>query len=72
MLNAYKIPAKEHQVVHHWTADKISVSEILFWKYLENVPLILRNYKRLKRTNIARLIIYSFLSAQYLLVTRTQ
>ena len=30
MLNVYKIPASEHQVVDSWAADEISVSEILF------------------------------------------
>ena len=33
MLNIYKIPAKEQQVVDLWVADEISSSEILFWKY---------------------------------------
>ena len=28
-LNAYQIPAKEHQVVDSWAADEISVLEIL-------------------------------------------
>ena len=31
-LYVYKIPAKEHQVAHHWGADEMSVSQILFKK----------------------------------------
>ena len=71
-LNVYKIPAKEHQVVDRWDADEISVSKVLFWKYLEYVHLILRNHKKIKRMKIARSKISSFSSAQYLLVTTTQ
>ena len=40
MLNVYKISRKEHQVVDFWVTDEISASEILFWEYLEYVPLI--------------------------------
>ena len=58
----YKIPAKEHEVVDHWPADEISILKILFWKYLEYVPLILSNYKRLRRLKIVRFTISSFLS----------
>ena len=59
-LNVDKIPAKKHQVVDRWAADEISVLEILFSKYLEYVLLILRNYKKLKRTNFFRFTISSF------------
>ena len=48
-LNLYKIPSKQHQVVDYSDADEISVSKILFWKYLDNVPIILRNYKKTKQ-----------------------
>ena len=44
-LNIYKIPANERQIVDRLAADGTSVSKILFWKYLQNVLLILRNYK---------------------------
>ena len=30
MLNVYKIPATEHQVIDSWATDEISVWEILF------------------------------------------
>ena len=63
-LNLYKVPAKEHQVDDRWVADEISVLEILLWKYVENVPLILHNYQKLKITNIVRFTISAFLSAQ--------
>ena len=49
-MNVYQISAKEHQVVHRWDADEISVSETLFSKYSEYIPQILRNYKKLKGT----------------------
>ena len=35
-LNVYKHHAKELQVVDSWHADEVSISEILFWKYLEH------------------------------------
>ena len=66
-LIVYKIPAKEHQVVDHWKTDEISVLEILFWKYLEDVPLILRIYEQLNMPKIARFKLFSFLSTQYFL-----
>ena len=62
-LNVYKIRAKKHQVVDHRDANEISVSEILSWKYLEYPPVILPNYKKLKRTKIVKFKISSFLSA---------
>ena len=71
-LNLYKIPAKEHQVVGHVAADQISISEILFWKYSECLPITLRNYKKLKRRQIVRFTIFSFLSAQHALVTTAE
>ena len=49
--------------------DEISVSKMLFSKYLEYVPLILRNYKKLKRKKIVKFKISFILSAQYILVT---
>ena len=49
-FNVFKIPANEHQVANHRDPEKISVSQILFWKYLEDVPLILHSYKKLNNT----------------------
>ena len=68
-MNVYKSRAKVHQVVYRSTVVKILISEILFWKYLEYVPLTTRNYKELKRTKIVIFTISSFLSVQYALVT---
>ena len=68
-LNVYKVSAKEHQVVHSWDVDEILVCEILFGKYLKYVPLILKNYKKQKRTKIVRFTYSSILSAQQILVT---
>ena len=59
-LNLYKVPAKEHQVDDRLVADEISVLEILLWKYIENVPIILRNYEKVKITNIVRFTISTF------------
>ena len=59
----YKILEKEHQEIVR-AADKISVSKMLFSKYLEYVPLILSNNKKLKSKKIAKFKIYSNLSAQ--------
>ena len=61
-LNVYQIPAKEHQVVHRWDADEISVSETLFSKYSEYIPQILHNYKKLKQTKIVEFKYSSALS----------
>ena len=71
-LNVYKFPAKEHQAVDRWDAEEISVSEILLWKYLEYVPLILHNYKKLNAAKVVRFTISSFLTVQYILVTAAQ
>ena len=59
MLNGYKISAKEHQEIDSWAADEISVSKMLFSKYLEYVPLILWNYEKLKRKKIVKFKISS-------------
>ena len=59
----YKILDKEHQEIVR-AADKISVSKMLFSKYLEYVPLILSNNKKLNSKKIAKFKIYSNLSAQ--------
>ena len=61
-MNAYQISAKEHQVIHRWDADEISVSETLFSKYSEYIPQILPNYKKLKRTKIVEFQFSSALS----------
>ena len=63
-LNVYKIPAIQHEAVDFWVVDEISPSQILFWKYWEYVPLIFRNYKKLKRTKNVWLKSFSLLSAQ--------
>lgn len=39
-MNVYKSPRKEHWVVDFWVTDRIDALEILFWIYLEYVPLI--------------------------------
>ena len=65
-FSVFKIPANERD---RCDAEKISVSQILFWKYLEYVPLILHSYKKLNNTKITGFEISSFLSAQYFLVT---
>ena len=71
-FNVYKIPAKEHQGAYRQDAEEISVSQILFWKYLEYVPLILQSYKKLNNSKIVGFKSSSFLSAQYFLVTAAQ
>ena len=43
MFNVHRIPAKEDQVVESSAAGKISLLKTLFWKYLENFNLILRD-----------------------------
>ena len=63
IIYIYKIHAKEHQAVDSWAADEILAWEIFLWKYVEYVPLILRNYKILMRTKIVRFTISSCLSA---------
>ena len=40
ILNAYKNPRKEDQVVDFWITDEITTSEIVFWKCLEYLSLI--------------------------------
>ena len=50
---------QKNQLVDNWAADEISVSEILFRKYLEYVLLILGNYKKLKNTRKFRFTISS-------------
>ena len=60
MLSVYKILSNEHQADDSWAKYQMSVSEILFWKYLKYVPLILSNCKRLKKTKIAIFKIFSY------------
>ena len=55
---------KNHQVVDFWVTDEISASEIMFWKYLENVSLILCNYKKSKEDKIFIVYNFSILNAQ--------
>ena len=71
-LNIYKIHAKELHLVDRWATDEVSVSQILFWKYLGYVQAILSNYKQLKSRKIVRFTICSFLSVQYLLLRAAQ
>ena len=71
-FKVYKISPKEHQVVDSRDTDQIWISEMVFWKHLEFLPLILSNYKKLKRAKIVAFTISSFLSAQYVLVTAAQ
>ena len=68
----YKIPGKEHQGAYHQSAEEISVSQILFRKYLEYVPLILHTYKKINNSKIVGFKSSFFLSAQYFLVTAAQ
>ena len=68
-LNVYKISAKEHQIVHSWDVDEIWVSETLFGKYLEYIPVILQNCKKQKTTKIVRFTYPSILNGQQILVT---
>ena len=49
MSNVYKIPAKEYAIVDRRDGDEVSVGSTWFWKCLERVPLLLRNYKNEKR-----------------------
>ena len=41
--NVYLVPGKEHQVSDFLNDYDTSLLEVLFWKCLEYVPLILRN-----------------------------
>ena len=59
-LNVYKILSNEHQGDNSWAEYQISVSEILFWKYLKHVPLILPNCKWVKKTKIDIFKIFSY------------
>ena len=63
-----KFLQKKHQVVGPSGAYEISVYEILLWKYLEFVPVILCNYKELKGANIFIFTASSFPNAQCVLV----
>ena len=71
-LNVCEIPAKVRHVVDDWVAGETSVSKILSSKYLEYVPLIIRNYKKLIITKIVIFTFSSFSSAQCFLVTAAQ
>ena len=63
MLNVYKIIVKDQEALDSWATDEISVAEISFWKYLEYVPVILRNCKKIKRRKTVGSKISRFLSA---------
>ena len=63
-LNVYKNPGKEHQVVDFWVTDVLSASEILFWKYLQDAPLIQRNYEKLKMRKVLWFTVFCVLNAQ--------
>ena len=62
MLNLYKIIVKDQEALDSWAADEISVAETPFWKYLEYVPVILRNCKKIKRRKTVGSTISRFLS----------
>ena len=47
-LNIYKIIRKEHQIVFFTVTHEIATSETPLWKYLEHIPLVQDNYKKLK------------------------
>ena len=59
-LNVYKSFSNKLQVVDSWASYQMPVSEILFWKYLKYVPLLLPTCKRLKRTKLAKFKIFSY------------
>ena len=63
MLNVNKIIVKDQEALDSWATDEISVAEISFWKYLEYVPVILRNCKKIKRRKTVGSTISRFLSA---------
>ena len=64
MLNVYKILVKDQEVLDSWATGEISVSEFfLLLKYLEYVPVILRNCEKKKRRKIVVSTISRFLSA---------
>ena len=64
MLNVYKILVKDQEVLDSWATGEISVSELfLLLKYLEYVPVILRNCEKIKRRKIVVSTISRFLSA---------
>ena len=60
LLNVHQLLSNEHQVNDSWAEYQMLVSEILFWKYLKYVPLILPNCKRLKKTKISIFKIFSY------------
>ena len=45
-LNVHKLSGREHMVVFPWATNEMLVLEILFWKFLKYVPLLLTNYKK--------------------------
>ena len=63
-LNIYKFPRKEHQVVDFWVSDQLAAWKILFRKYLEYVPLIKHNYKKLKMPKFLWFTICSIFNGQ--------
>ena len=63
---------QKHQVVGPSGAYEISFDEILFWKYLEFVPIILCNYKELKMAKFFKFIASSFPNSQCVLVTTAE
>ena len=63
MLNVYKTIVKDQEALDSWATDEISVAEIPFWKYLEYVPVIFCNCKKIKRRKTVGSTISRFLSA---------
>ena len=60
MLNVYKTIVKDQEALDSWATDEISVAEISFWKYLEYIPVILRNCKKNKEEKNCRIYNFSF------------
>ena len=63
MLNVYKIIIKDQEALDSWATDERSAAEISFWKYLEYVPVILRNCKKIERGKTVGSTISRFLNA---------
>ena len=64
-FNVCKSPAKEDQLVDRWDADEIEMKGIVFYKYLQCLPLILRNSKKLNMAKIVIFTISYFWTAQH-------
>ena len=63
-MNVYKIPTKERQEIDSWAVDEISVSKMLFSKYLEYAPPNIMKLQKSKEEKNVTFKISSILSAQ--------